>query len=258
MKFSLYSLFLIAGVVSGQDQRIINGQESVPFSHPFVVSLQRSGSHFCGGSILDRNTIITAAHCSQTTPSSVTVNVHRHDLRKTAASENGASLLVKSINSHPQYSSNTLTYDVSVWKLAAPIPSNIQVEFVTLDSSNIGQTVGLQTIGVGWGRTNPNTNTLSPVLREAILPVYSHDPCNTAYGNFLKKEHHICAGYKEGLKSACNGDSGSPLFVKQGGNIQVGIASFVSGSQCLAPEAPTVYSRVNTYISFIRQIQSKP
>ncbi len=49
------------------ENKIVGGAEVVPYSLPFQISLQRrSGntySHMCGGSILDENTILDAAHC---------------------------------------------------------------------------------------------------------------------------------------------------------------------------------------------------
>jgi trypsin len=48
--------------------KIVGGTEVEPNSLPFQVSLQRRGlagaySQSCGGSILDENTILDAAHC---------------------------------------------------------------------------------------------------------------------------------------------------------------------------------------------------
>ncbi len=50
------------------EDRIVGGSIVVPNSLPFQVSLQRRGSlggfsQSCGGSILDENVIINAAHC---------------------------------------------------------------------------------------------------------------------------------------------------------------------------------------------------
>lgn len=43
---------------------IVGGTTAAAGDFPFIVSLSKSGSHFCGGVLLNANTVITAAHCS--------------------------------------------------------------------------------------------------------------------------------------------------------------------------------------------------
>jgi hypothetical protein len=43
--------------------QIVGGVTASQGDFPFIVSLQKSGSHFCGGSLLNANTVVTAAHC---------------------------------------------------------------------------------------------------------------------------------------------------------------------------------------------------
>ena len=42
--------------------KIVGGQIA-PSPIPWQVSVQSGGSHFCGGTILDNSTILSAAHC---------------------------------------------------------------------------------------------------------------------------------------------------------------------------------------------------
>lgn len=42
---------------------IVGGEAAAAGDFPFIVSLQVSGSHFCGGSLLNANTVVTAGHC---------------------------------------------------------------------------------------------------------------------------------------------------------------------------------------------------
>ncbi|XP_078490083.1 trypsin alpha-like [Ciona intestinalis] len=63
---SLCALVLLAHAAQSAD-RIVNGADVTSTSFaPWQVSLQRSGSHFCGGSIISATRIMCAAHCVQT------------------------------------------------------------------------------------------------------------------------------------------------------------------------------------------------
>lgn len=43
---------------------IVGGTTASAGDFPFIVSIQQGGSHFCGGSLLNANTVLTAAHCA--------------------------------------------------------------------------------------------------------------------------------------------------------------------------------------------------
>lgn len=42
---------------------IVGGVAASAGDFPFIVSVQLSGSHFCGGTLLNANTVVSAAHC---------------------------------------------------------------------------------------------------------------------------------------------------------------------------------------------------
>lgn len=79
MQYKAFIAGLMASAVSAaptpQDSvNIVGGTAATAGEFPFIVSLQRSGSHFCGGSLLDSRTVVTAAHCTQgQTASALTV-----------------------------------------------------------------------------------------------------------------------------------------------------------------------------------------
>lgn len=43
--------------------RIVGGVDATLGQFPHQISLRQSGSHICGGSIISRDFILTAAHC---------------------------------------------------------------------------------------------------------------------------------------------------------------------------------------------------
>lgn len=53
--------------------KIVGGNAAEAGEFPFIVSLQRRGNHFCGGTLLNENTVLTAAHCSSANAASVSV-----------------------------------------------------------------------------------------------------------------------------------------------------------------------------------------
>ena len=56
----------------GEDKigvKIVGGKESVPNKYPFAAVLTtKSGGHFCGGTLITRRHVVTAAHCFQAKP----------------------------------------------------------------------------------------------------------------------------------------------------------------------------------------------
>uniref|UniRef100_A0A6P4ERY8 trypsin n=1 Tax=Drosophila rhopaloa TaxID=1041015 RepID=A0A6P4ERY8_DRORH len=64
------------GLLPQLDGRIVGGTATTITSFPWQISLQRSGSHSCGGSIYSANIIVTAAHCLQSVSASSYVNVN--------------------------------------------------------------------------------------------------------------------------------------------------------------------------------------
>lgn len=52
--------------VSAADVKVIGGEIVTPHSEPYILSMQRSGSHYCGASLISATHGICAAHCRST------------------------------------------------------------------------------------------------------------------------------------------------------------------------------------------------
>jgi trypsin len=223
---------------------IVGGTPAVVNEFPYIVSLQSDGSHFCGGSLLNSYTIITAAHC--------TVGVNVASLRVRSGSLNWSSGFairkVKQVRIHPNYNAGTLDNDIALWRLAAPIiPNGSNIKFAKLPPANTDPGTGTLSITAGWGYTSESSYTIPTQLRRVTIPMVSRSTCNANYGGGITT-NMICAGLKQGGKDSCQGDSGGPL-VNNSKKELIGIVSW--GIGCARPNYPGVYTRVSKYITWI-------
>merc|ERR1711936_936370 len=85
-------------------------------------------------------------------------------------------------------------------------------------------------------------------LMNVKLSVLSNSDCNWRW-LFKTQDGMVCAG--GGKVGGCRGDSGGPLVGRKGSNyVQVGVVSWGSG---MCVEQPTVFTRVTSYLPWIRK-----
>ncbi|KAJ8333794.1 hypothetical protein SKAU_G00411130 [Synaphobranchus kaupii] len=179
----------IPPVVSGY-ARIVNGEEAVPHSWPWQVSLQDfTGFHFCGGSLISEYWVVTAAHCGVRTSHHVIVG--EHDKRSTI--EAIQTMRVEKVFTHPQWNPNTINNDISLIKLTNPVSMNTYVSPVCMASSSDVYNPSMQCVTSGWGLTRHNAMFTPNKLQQAALPLLSNEECMTFWGDSIS-DVMICAG----------------------------------------------------------------
>ncbi|KAK1161875.1 chymotrypsinogen 2-like [Acipenser oxyrinchus oxyrinchus] len=235
----------IRPVVSGYS-RIVNGEEAVPGSWPWQVSLQDyTGFHFCGGSLINELWVVTAAHCSVKTSHRVILGEHN----RASPAENIQVMSIAKVFRHPSYNPFTIKNDITLLKLSSPAVMSTMVSPVCLAQSSDVFPGGMLCVTTGWGLTKSTASDTPSLLQQVALPLLTNDDCKRYWGNKIA-DVMVCAG-ADGA-SSCMGDSGGPL-VCQKNNVwtQVGIVSWGSGT--CSPNTPGVYARVTELRAWVDQ-----
>jgi len=237
---------------------IIGGIEAREGAWPWQVALVRTDepdkvkSHFCGGALIASDWIITAAHCVEyMLASQLKVIIGRHDL----STDLGKEFAVNQVVVHPEFGFSNTDSDIALLHLDGesdqPIISLDAPDSTYLEENRIMGTV------TGWGRNSVYSFDGSSVLRQVSLPIVSNEVCNTPDAhNGEVTDNMLCAGFTDGSKTACHGDSGGPLMVRNLEDTewtQIGIVSWGS-PQCSGSQQYNVYTRVAEFKNWVKQL----
>ncbi|XP_053661380.1 uncharacterized protein LOC128710348 [Anopheles marshallii] len=245
---------------------IVNGTESKDGYWPWHVALfhnnGRAFHYACGGTILDHNIVLTAAHCLMTengvmARERLVVQVGRNRLRSAGnrVQEHEAYQLIV----HPEFTSNSNRHDIALIKLATDITYTDYIQPICLWNRGEDQHAIVGTWGTVIGFGVDETGNVSNTLREATIPVVRHITCiesNRKAFAYHLTSNMFCAGSRDGI-GACNGDSGGGMFFQFNDVWFVrGIVSFTK----LRQDAPlcdtkeyTVFTDVAMYLHWIKQ-----
>ncbi|XP_076132174.1 trypsin-3 isoform X1 [Alosa pseudoharengus] len=234
-------LLLVLTIRDTLEQRIIGGQEVEPYSIKYQASIQHNRNHYCGGTLIAAQWVVSAAHCWR--PSSlIQVVLSEHSL----ASEEGFEQVfdVEKIFVHYNYNYKIYNNDIMLIKLSTPaqLNANVQPAYVPTESDPEMTKSTICTVS-GWGVTRIYSYYLSPVLRAVDVNII---PNCYYYYYWRITDNMICAGSPFGGKDSCQGDSGGPLVCD--GRFE-GIVSW--GISCANPYYPGVYTRVRNYNRWI-------
>ncbi|KAM3872117.1 trypsin [Diretmus argenteus] len=225
--------------------RIVGGHLPSPHSIKYIVSIQTTrGQHFCGGSLINKYWVLTAAHCNIGVDRMMIV-AGDHSLSSYEGTEQF--FIPHRLIPHPQYNSVTNNNDIMLIKLRAPVFLNGYVAIAPLPRQSAGVAEGRVCRVSGWGFTSSGGGSIPSSLRTVKLPIIATERCNSSESfNGSITANMLCAGYSTGGKDACKGDSGGPLVCE--GRVY-GLVSW--GRGCADAKYPGVYTAVSMYRKWI-------
>merc|ERR1719219_777732 len=226
--------------------RIVGG-EAAPSMIPWQVAMLSGSFQFCGGTVLDSCTILTAAHCGINTGHSIRAG----SLNKQSGGQvRGISQVIT--NTQFPYNSQTTNNDWVIAKLDSPLTLDGNVQAACLPSASYlpATSTKERCFTSGWGTLSSGGSSPNN-LHYVRVPAITNNQCNSAYGGGITSSM-LCAGYPNvGGKDACQGDSGGPYVCNDNGNAVIaGVVSW--GIGCAHPNYPGVYARVTTVLDWVK------
>lgn len=244
--------------LGAEEMEIVGGANADIVNHPWQISFQSStGSHFCGGSILNDRWILTAQHCidetGNTLTSPATVRIAAGASKLSAMSSTGQVRAVEEIIPYPGYVDASQGKDVALVRLASPLTLGTSVKAIALATPS-DESAGLTNAGVvanvsGWGALSSGGS--SPDTLQAVnVPLVSNATADAAYPETITADQLAAGDMTNGGEDSCQGDSGGPLTVAKGsGRILAGVVSW--GEGCAQAQYPGLYARVAHFQSWI-------
>ncbi|XP_037732686.1 chymotrypsin-1 [Drosophila subpulchrella] len=228
------------------ETRVVGGVDSPTGFAPYQVSIMNTfGEHVCGGSILNEEWILTAAHCMEWPIQFLKIITGTLDF-----THPGAEYLVDKSKVHCSHDKPAYHNDIALIHTAKPIVFDALTQPIRLASKGSLPKAGDKLTLTGWGSTK-TWGRYSTQLQKIDLSYIEHDTCESSVrnANWLG-EGHVCTFTHEG-EGSCHGDSGGPLV--DANQTLVGVVNW--GEAC-AIGYPDVFASVAYYQDWIEEMMT--
>ncbi|XP_034482746.1 plasma kallikrein-like [Drosophila innubila] len=238
-------------------ERIINGFHANPKQFPYQVLLNRQTrtewEPFCGGVIISKRIILTAAHCIKDNLN--VVNIYFGAVARLNIKETGQQRLIvkrKNIVVHPEWDYGQTINDIAVIRLPADLQFDEYIQPAKLPDPTQPYDNESGVVS-GWGITSV-PGSMSKQLMYFNVTILSNEECKFIVGRYRTRQFfpssYICLSPSE--RSPCNGDSGGPLVIRNedGTSTLLGLTSFGMDGKCTV-NRPGIYTRVSSFLQWI-------
>ncbi|KAJ2751341.1 hypothetical protein GGI19_004542 [Coemansia pectinata] len=250
--------------------RILGGSSASSEMFPFIVHLFKDGNPFCGGALISKDWVLTAAHCVADKDSSGSSGagsfvVSNPSSFKIGYGTNGGSLAnsveVESINVNAGFDPVWYTSDIALLKIKSTSDLVAKAKPLGISTANIS--VGQKVTTAGWGQTSNDNAGQSDALKYAQLITADDAICKLGASDWNGQNgRYVCTSYSATPRiGTCFGDSGGPLLMSSGsGYTLLGLVSFdvntqdSSNTKCAQVGNVSYFTRVSSYLSYISSV----
>uniref|UniRef100_W8C4A8 Serine protease persephone n=1 Tax=Ceratitis capitata TaxID=7213 RepID=W8C4A8_CERCA len=249
---------------------ILGGSPVSPGEYPHMaaigyatINLQGSPYEFrCGGALIDKRFVLTAAHCINRPDSRpIVVRLGVTDFNSADQMKNVVDVPIANLYPHKNYRSLEKYDDIAIIELQRDVEYSSLVFPICLHTDSVDPPSNAVLNVTGWGATSVQTRKKSDVLLTASVKIVPLKNCSDTYqrNSFLPTQGllptQLCARDPNVVGDACWGDSGGPLNLIVDERLRkmqvIGIVS--AGDGCAGP-TPSLYTRVSEYLDFIEEI----
>ncbi|XP_074052091.1 brain-specific serine protease 4-like [Macrotis lagotis] len=242
-----------------QLNRIVGGENAMEAEWPWIVSIQKNGTHHCAGSLITNRWVVTAAHCFKESVESSQYSILLGAWQLGKPGPRAIRVGMAWVLPYPRYTwPKSNQGDIALVRLNHSIKFSEHILPICLPDSTVDLLPGTSCWIAGWGSIGDGVPLPYPqTLQKLKVPIISSETCSRLYwrgvGQEIITSDMLCAGYLEGKKDACLGDSGGPLMCQVNGSwLLGGIISW--GEGCAERDRPGVYISLTAHQAWIQRV----
>ncbi|GFS67985.1 kallikrein 1-related peptidase b16, partial [Nephila pilipes] len=256
------------GVID-REGRIVNGKEVKPLNkYPWIVPLNRANFTVCGGAIISRTFILTAAHCifdgdkkdnleciGYSPEKECYISENEFSIYLLGSQRFGQKLEIKRFIPHDRYYHNLLINDIALIELAQPIKCSTETYPICLATDEEMYKDDQIILVAGWGWNTPTGYKPPKKLREGVMrQVSSHNCMVEQYPTETVNQLHCAVGTDQTI---CYSDSGTSTFINFKERFYtLGVTSNSQETEEKPPCYPTLFAAFAKVLYFSKWIET--
>ncbi|GFS47436.1 tryptase beta-2 [Nephila pilipes] len=205
---------------------VVNGEEVKPLNkYPWIVPLIFGKRTVCGGAIISRTFILTAANCifdelksdnpecgGYSPAKECYISEKKFSIYLLGSQRFIKKLEIKRFLPHDRYHNKLLINDIALIELSQPLNCSSKIYPICLANEEEMYKEDQKLFVAGWGWNTPRVLNSPETLREGVMQQVSSENCLLkGLPSETVNQYHCATGTN---KSICMGDSGSSTFIK--------------------------------------------